>query len=250
MDTKAPSSAETKSRQILTFLVICISILGVVVLGLVVLCFGRDLSTAQFVFGAILPLFASWVGTIMAFYFSKDNFQAANQAVSDMAKTVTSIERLKGIPVAGKMRPIEKITYTQVKPADDQTTKLVALLSSFGDCERMLILGEDNSVRYLIYQALARKYLTNLWVNTPPETTPPDPRASTLKDLAGSPVNANNLIQKSFVFVSADATLGDAKLKMDALKNCNDAFVTKSGSPDESLLGWVTDNTIAENSVV
>ncbi len=74
--------------------------------------------------------------------------------------------------------------------------------------------------------------------------------ALTLKSLLDSDVNKNKIFENSFVFVSQDATLADAKLKMEALKNCNDVFVTMTGQREEPLLGWVTDNTIAENSKV
>ena len=34
-------------------------------------------ATTQLLFSSLLPLFGSWVGTVLAYYFSKDNYEAA-----------------------------------------------------------------------------------------------------------------------------------------------------------------------------
>ena len=243
-----PTDVESKFRSVLTFVVVCISITGIFILSWIVLKAKNDLPTAQFVFGAVLPLLASWIGTIMAFYFSKDNFQAANQAVTDMTKAMTAMDRLKSIPVAGKMRSLKDIKSAVVKQGDEAKNKLVDLFKTFDGYERMLILAEDKSVRYLIYRAMADKFLSQRLLNPPAGAGAPTDL--TLKDLLDSPVNESKIFENSFVFVAQDATLADAKLKMDALKNCNDVFVTKTGNRTEPLLGWITDNTIAENSKV
>jgi hypothetical protein len=46
-------------------------------------------------------------------------------------------------------------------------------------------------------------------------------------------------------FVGSEATLGEAKLAMNATRNCYDVFVTDTGQPQEPVLGWITDVTIA-----
>src|SRR5271155_1830489 len=42
--------------------------------------------SAQNVLGSVLPLLGTWVGTILAYYFSKENFEAATKSVTEMAK--------------------------------------------------------------------------------------------------------------------------------------------------------------------
>ena len=89
---------EQRSRQFLTFVIISLSIVGVIVLCVTVILLApaeESLDTAKFVFGAALPLLASWVGTILAYYFSKDNFMAATQSVTQLARTVSGIEKLR-----------------------------------------------------------------------------------------------------------------------------------------------------------
>jgi hypothetical protein len=46
-------------------------------------------------------------------------------------------------------------------------------------------------------------------------------------------------------FVSSEGTLADAKLSMNSVRNCYDVFVTETGTPQERVLGWLTDVTIA-----
>ena len=56
--------------------------------------------------------------------------------------------------------------------------------------------------------------------------------------------------ESSFGFVPSTATLADAKREMERIEKCADVFVTQSGKKDEPVLGWITDNTIIENSRV
>ena len=67
-------------RTKLAFLVTLFSIITVGIISLTILVgsvFGADLEGAQLVLTGILPLLGTWVGTILAYYFSKDNFETA-----------------------------------------------------------------------------------------------------------------------------------------------------------------------------
>ena len=52
--------------------------------------------------GADQESFAAWVGTVLAYYFFKDNFKAASKSVQDMAKIATD-EKLKALFVRDEM---------------------------------------------------------------------------------------------------------------------------------------------------
>jgi hypothetical protein len=52
------------------------------------------------------------------------------------------------------------------------------------------------------------------------------------------------------VTVKEDATLADAKDAMDHAQDCQDVFVTKAGTKDEEVLGWITNNIIQDNAKV
>ena len=247
------SDLERSSRRVLTFLIVSLSVVGVVVLSCVVIVMDRTPDTLKLVYASVLPLLASWVGTILAFYFSKENFLAATQSVTEMTKAVTGVEKLKAIPVREKMRPLSQITYQQVLPADDDKVKLSDLQKTFAKVDRIPILDDKLVVRFLIYRGMIDKYLSRF---TPGGATAPSGRPVaelTLKDLVNSDPDWKRTFENSFGFVAETATLAEAKAVMDVLDKiykCNDVFVTKTGKRDEGILGWITDNKIAENARV
>ena len=78
-------------REKISLMVILTSIIGVFLLAAIVIfaSWGKEgRETAQMVFTAILPLFGAWVGTILAFYFGKENFEAATRSVTAIARSV------------------------------------------------------------------------------------------------------------------------------------------------------------------
>lgn len=257
-DTAAPtqeSTIEAQSRRWLTLIMVVVSVSGVVTLAILALLAGRPTGDAAFervkyVFATILPLLASWVGTILAFYFSKENFIAATQSVSDLSKTIAGMDKLKAIPVRDKMKPLSAITFEQVPMGDEPKRKLSDLLNKYSIIERIIILDEKSVVRFLIYKSMIERYLSKIATGaaaTPSGSTIQD---LSLKDLLDSDAQMRRLFEQSFGFVPASATLGDAKQVMDKVDRCNDVFVTPTGSPSEPIIGWVTDNTIIENAKI
>lgn len=251
------SSLEGTSRRFLTFFVVSISVLGVLALGVVSIIIPSGTTAnvdrfdrIKFVMATILPVLASWVGTIMAFYFSKENFLAATQSVTELTKSITGAEKLKSISVADTMRSRDKITFEQIPPGQESATKLGDLETKYSSLERILIMDQNFVMRYLIYKSMIDRYLSG--VATGAVTLPQGTKSTelTLKDLLSWDPQTKTMFEKSFGFVGSNATLADAKLVMDNIEKCGDVFVTQTGKANEPVLGWVTDNAIAENSKV
>lgn len=245
-------SLEIRSRRFLTFWVVSISVVGVVALGITAIAFpgGDRFDRIKFVAATILPIIASWVGTIMAFYFSKENFMAATQSVTELTKTVTGMDKLKSIPVQDKMRPRDKITFEVVKPGEEDSKKLSDLLTKYSSLERIVILQDSFVMRYLIYRAMITEFLSKVATGTVNLSQGKTAKDLTLKDLLDSDPKTKTFFEKSFGFVPLNATLAEAKAVMDKIERCGDVFVTQNGKENEPILGWITDNTIAENSKV
>ena len=97
--TTDPTDANKKVdyRETLSLVVIISSVIGVFVLAFIVIFINWNKpwskDTAQMVFTAVLPLFGAWVGTILAFYFGKENFEAATRSVTAIAKGVGYTEK-------------------------------------------------------------------------------------------------------------------------------------------------------------
>ena len=88
------SSNENPFRARLGMYVVIGSSLGVIILGIVVMVAawhgGKDSpvkETAQLLFTSMLPLLGTWVGTVLAFYFTKDSLEAASRTTLETVRT-------------------------------------------------------------------------------------------------------------------------------------------------------------------
>ena len=249
-DTTSSNQGATTERSYVAEIVAAFSLLGITVLSTVVLVKNSgDKDMVRYVFASVIPLLGSWMGTILAFYFSRDNLAAATQSVKDLTQAVTGADKLKTIQVKDKMRPLKDITYEQVTPGDEDKKKLSDLVQKFKHVERIPILNSQLGIRFLIYKGMIDKYLAQFsqGKNLPEGKQVAD---LTLKDLLDSDPATKKLFESSFAFVAQTATLADAKHEMEKIDKCGDVFVTSTGKKDEPILGWITDNTIIENSRV
>jgi hypothetical protein len=57
------------------------------------------------VFNVPAPLFGTWVGTILTFYFTRENFKEANEAVNRIVDRLTPEQRPAQTPVRQAMKP-------------------------------------------------------------------------------------------------------------------------------------------------
>jgi hypothetical protein len=48
-------------------------------------------------------------------------------------------------------------------------------------------------------------------------------------------------------FVKPTITVADAKIAMEGVKNCQDVFVTETGTVESPVLGWLTNIEITKN---
>ena len=71
-----------------------------------------------------------------------------------------------------------------------------------------------------------------------------------LKDLLDDDEELRKLFETSFATVKEDANLADAKIEMDKVQNCLDVFVTRNGTKNEPVIGWLTNLIITENAKV
>jgi hypothetical protein len=108
---------------------------------------------------------------------------------------------------------------------------------------RIPILDDKSAIRYVIHQSMLYKFISDKSIH--PEGEPQDVRAITLDDFLKS-TEMRDIVEKTIAFVSAKATLGDAKREMERIKNCQDVFVTQNGKREEPILGWLTNTEISK----
>lgn len=266
--------------NVLAYVVVTFAFLGIFAIAWQVIKVGggrpfdanKALETAKFVFGAILPLLGTWVGAVLAHYFQKESLAAANQSITDLAKTVSNAGKLASLPVKDFMiGPGKMVTLPpDLQGKQDSEIPLKKVSDHLKNTTRdRLPLFADNKgsgvVRNVVHLSKIEKYLADKVLNTPAAPAVPAPpvapaagqniAALTLADLLKDVQPA--LTFKNFSFVKESATLADAKAAMDSMTstpgvpgNCYDIFVTATGSPSETVLGWITNDIINENAKI
>lgn len=199
--------------------------------------------TSQLIFNALLPLLGTWVGTVLAYYFSRKNFESASQSVERMVNLTTE-QKLGQMFVEKEMMRPGQITVVKIPAGKEPKDILLAdLRSMLGDrITRLPIVDSNGVVLYVVHQSglfkfLAEKALQGAGVDVPKLTLQDLVDDATLKDWV---VN--------IVYVSAQASVADAKMKMEQQTGCQDLIVTQTGDKKEPMLGWMTNVDIGRLS--
>ena len=240
------TNAGTGYRNIIALAALISSISGVLALSGIVIWKSTDTDkTSQMVLTAVLPLLGSWVGTILVYYFSKENFEAATRSVTQMVEKLTPQEKLQSTPVKDKMIPKDKMFYKKLPANQINLFGTLDELASKKMGNRIPLLDEKDYPKYVIHRSTIDKFLAE----KARSTTPTDMKILTLQDIL-SDADLGKTLETSFVTVREDSNLADAKDAMDRTPDCQDVFITKGGTKNEEVKGWLTNVMIAENAKV
>ena len=204
--------------------------------------------TTQLIFTAVLPLIGTWVGTVLAFYFSKENFEAARQGTIDLVRAVSP--RLESTRVADKMiraNAIIKATVPDGKQMDDLLLKDIDdLFTRAGvngaKVSRLLIVDARGVCLSILHRSVWAEML-NQGARQQPAVNPQADSFGKLLSLAyPTSVSANlkEFIVRTMAFVAENRSVADAKAAMEAKPLCQDVIVTASGKDGEPMLGWIS----------
>jgi hypothetical protein len=234
------NASENRPRMFLAGATITVSIVSILVLAVVIVF--RDATEAMNVFNILVPVFASWVGTVLAFYFGRENFQTANEQARETNKQMLTMAQQAQPQAATKsvtevMKPLADIDVTRIPVGgDDGSVLLSQMLAKFKPkINRMPVLDPEGKPKYMIHEASIKEYLADV-----DQALPSDSMETFLKQQAGEmpPLLYGN--GEAFAVVKESATLAEAKAAMDALPRCLDVFITVNGTPDEPLTGWIS----------
>jgi hypothetical protein len=210
---------------------------------------------AKYIMATILPVVAGWVGTVLAFYFGKENFEAATRSVTSAARALTSKEKLAATVTGslGKKRSeFKALSLTADESKDPASVKLDRIEAGFTEekkkdkpYERLPVLLA-NDVPYMV---LHRSTLNSFLVDKKrePDGKDKDAKDYTLKDLFQK---VEYLPKDSFVTVGPDATAAQAKTDMEKIGNCSDVFVTADGTRQGAVTRWITNVDLLEAAEV
>jgi hypothetical protein len=114
-DTEAIARSKI-GRHVTYFALTITAVLGLaaIVVSLRVADAEKQFAYVKDVLTIVLPLIGTWVGTVLAFYFSRENFVAAAQQTADLVRQLTPGERLQSIAVTEAMLDMSASTTTKL----------------------------------------------------------------------------------------------------------------------------------------
>ena len=212
--------------------------------------------TAQLIFTSVLPLLGTWVGTVLAYYYTRENYEAASRSTLEAVRSGS--QQLASTRVTDKMMPAAAIVKANVPPAkaiDDLLLKDIGdlfdkLLPNGQKISRLLVVNDKFACIAIIHRSIWMEML-----NTGAKQAPPvDPARDNLGKLLDKPyVSAVGKTFKDFItgtlaYIAIDRTLADAKAAMEAKPQCQDVIVTETGKSDERMQGWISNVDISRLS--
>lgn len=230
-------NADTSTRKWLAVGIIGASIIGIVAISAIAIALagGARAETSRLVFSSVLPLLGTWVGTVLAFYFARENFQAATESTLRLAGIETAT------PVTQVMIRERDFTAYDLSVGQDVATVLLAdvrakMQGMSPPSRRLPIRNASGAVLYVIHDSTLTAYLES---ERQTSTTPDETIGGLL-----SKAESRELVE-AIGFVAEKATVADARAVMANIKNCNDVFVTAGGKRDEPAIGWLTNTLLA-----
>lgn len=238
---------------------------GVLLLGAVVLIGAavspsKDVTlhdAAQLIFTAILPLLGTWVGTVLAFYFTKDSLEAASRTTAQLVRSVSS--KLASTPLSSHIIQIKDAVKAEIpsgKTIDDLTIadikkKFEEKIGNSQKISRLLFVDVKSACVAIIHRSI---WLEMLDAGAAAKPNAIDPTKGNLGELLALPYEvATKTTFKAFVtntlsYVAQTSTVADAKVAMESTPHCQDVIVTSTGKASEAMVGWITNVEITRLS--
>jgi hypothetical protein len=228
------------TRERLALVVVGASFICILVIGGAAIALADSRGpTARAVFTAVLPVLGTWVGTVLAFYFARENLQAATDnalALTGREPASTAVTKVM-IPEAD----FHTLDLTKNQKLDD--VKLADVRTKMKEqkppSRRVPIRNAARAVLAVIHDSTLTSYADSQQ-DVSIDTFSDQHTVKTLldNDEFGPLIKANG-------FVAKTATIGEARSVMGSIEFCNDVFVTETGKADERAIGWLTNTLLA-----
>jgi hypothetical protein len=243
-DPSPGGSGSSWFREWLATIILLVSVLAVAVLAGIAI--HSNASQAKDILATILPMIGTWVGTVLAFYFGREQLEAATRSVTSIARQLTTDEKLSTIGVSEKMIPRSAAYMIDQSPAAVRLFEAVASLDRERKGNRLPVLKPNGQPEWVIHRSTIDRFIAKA---AGAGKSVAELQALTLENLVSDPEFKSRL-ETSFAVVAQTATLADAKRAMDSMPYCQDVFVTQGGGRTEPVIGWITNVIIEANSRV
>lgn len=244
------SAMEGRYRNQLAFWITVISITGVIVLGITVIALSGDAEhkdSAQLVLTGVLPLLGAWVGTVLAYYFSKENFEAATRSVSEFSRKLSGDEALAAIGVESVMIERDTMLTFELPASSLILSTVLDQIDQADKGSRIPIISGKGQPKFVIHRSVIDRYLVE---KARAGASQSDIEKLTLENFFSDDPKREDKFSRSFTTVGPKDNLSEAKKVMEQEPGIQDVFVTTTGKRDGELLGWITNVIISEHSVV
>jgi hypothetical protein len=237
----------TKTRSEMAWLIVSVGVVGITAISVAAIWLAAKSersATTQMVFTAVLPLLGTWVGAVLAYYFSKDNLQAASQTTLQAVRAVGGGAATEGATVKDVMIPLNRIR-PRVDVADDAAAKAQVLRHLYdtmvsSGMSRVPIFSDD-VVIYVVHQPDIDRYAQSKGVACTALAN-----TDTLQALMLDPEGAKDVSR--FATVTTAATVAEARAALAKESEAKDLFVTEDGSKSSKVLGWLTNSDLARSA--
>jgi hypothetical protein len=236
MTTPRPSGADGLLRNKIALRILLASAIAITLLAVVAIW--NKPGDAMTVFNITLPVFSSWVGTVLAFYFGRENFESASEKVESANQTVRELigklspEERAGSPISSIMRKASETTAVKLDAGggDGQVVlkDMRKLLSP--EISRIPVLQAGGAPKYIVHGSAIDRYLADGGKD--------DDTLAQLIDKLGADGRFGP--RRGFALVRPDDSIAQGKAKMEAVAGCLDIFVTGDGTAEQPLVGWVS----------
>jgi len=198
-----------------------------------------------FIGQTLLPLWGTWIGTVLAYYFGKANFEAASKSYQDVIKKLTPEEKIAKLLVKDVMLPINDILYLDYDTESPKLINDILKYPQFESYNRFAVFDKNKVVKYMIHRSTFFQFIYQKYTEQKTSGVTPDTEKLTLGDLlVTNDEKIKNTLTRGIGFISINANLLDAKRVIDATDECQNVFVTQNGKTSEPVLGLITNNRI------
>lgn len=235
------TDSDSSSRRRIAFGILIASIVGVVATAIAAIAWAGDNrgEVTREVFTAVLPLFGTWVGTVLAFYFARDNFEAATQSTALLTGIQTTPQTVDAVMIKR-----QQILAYELAPTDSlDDVPLSDLHAKIGatNWERLPVFVVDPAQKTSVVAAVVTKRVLTTYAAEQSGALPDVLVGKTVKDLSADCRSQLDLWDA----VAPQAAVAEARTKMAGPPQLTDVFVTENGAKDGNVVGWLTNSLLA-----
>ncbi|MDQ0315281.1 hypothetical protein [Amorphus orientalis] len=193
---------------------------------------------------AVLPMIGTWVGTVLAFYFTNDSYQTAS---TETRLTISESReaKLRKVPARDAMKSLSGVHAIAEDKANWPNLNFKTGVLDFLDAKkvgRLPVFDKARSrVHGIVHDSVIKDFALRNKIS--PTVVDGSPSTATLQSFLSDP-EVSAVFDQSVAIVGPDATLADVKNAMDAMNArgvpCRDVFVTEDGTANGKPLGLIT----------